>query len=751
LRISKKCSTFAAENVRIVKKNILVILFLVFVQGVWAYNMRSLGDSLDAWAGFNLGCIPKVKVTQIRSTDNTFYIYTNKVLSCLSLSPQQVSELRRKTCEWLTNDTACVINIFTDGFEIGELVTERFRPRTHSEHYPIPNKGQLGRSLGGQTIALWPSHGVYYNRDEDRWKLQRATMWSTVEDLYTTVYAEEVSRAMERAGATVVWPRARYGKDSAAVEIGPSGYPRWAEGARYWLEYIGISDSIWQPITDKNNPAKDSVRNDYLDDLRCRGLWVNWLTKKTPVTVCLALHTDGYSEVGDSLTIGTLAIYSRQDKFNHTVFPNGADRMLNRDLADYVQTQIVADIQHKYDPNWKRRQLQNASYCEARYPVVPTLLLEILSHKQFADIRWGLQPAFRKDVSRAIYKGVGRWIHAQTGTTFVVQPLPVQDMKVTLHNNEFKVTWKETKDPLEDSAKPEYYVVELRENDGEWQSGVRVKSTQYTIHAKRGVKYDIRVTAGNDGGTSEVSETLSAGLGNANKPLALIINAFNLTDGPAWFADSVNAGIQAFSTAIPDGEDGIYIGEQWEFNRALDWVTDDDCGWGMCYRDQTGTRQVGNTHDYAVQHGRALQQLGYSFVSTNITAIDSVSSRYGLVDLIIGRDDPIAIHLLDSLPVPCIISGAGIGAVPHATRTGVIRMGNKTFRLAITPNGDRLNCPNPTGHQLTKHDGKVVARYADSGVPACIKEENRILWSLPLEACDDFETLFIQSIKELTR
>ncbi len=730
------------------KKGIFIILLFAAVQSVGAYDLRGLGDSLDVWAGFNLGCVPKVKVTQVKSSGDQLFVYTNKVLSCLSLSPAQLSNLRPKVSLWLLGTSDGKVSIYSDGFELSELVTERYQPRNDNAHYPIPNKGQLGHSLGGQTIALWPSHGVYYNRDEDRWKLQRATMWSTVEDVYTTAYAESVTRALERAGATVIWPRARYGRDSAATEIGPSGYPRWAEGARYWLEYTGVPDSIWNPVTDKNAPFKDSVRNDYLDDLRCRGLWVNWLNQSTPISVCLALHTDGYSQPGDSLTIGTLAIYSRQDKFNQTTFPNGCDRILNRDLADFVQTQIVEDIRQKYDPTWKRRQLQNASYCESRYPVVPTLLLEMLSHKQFADIRWGLQPAFRKDVARAIYKGVGRWIHAQTGSEFVVQPLPVKDMSVRLEKDEFHITWSATTDSLEASAKPEYYLVEIRENDSNWQSPVRIKTPKYSFRAKRGVRYDIRVTAGNNGGTSEYSETLSACLGDKDKPFVLIVNAFNRVDGPQWFADSTYAGIVPGTYAIPDGEDGLYIGEQWEFNRAFDWISDDDCGWGMCYRDQTGTRQVGNTHDFPVLHGRALQELGFTFVSTNSLALDSIDSRWDIIDVIYGKDTVTSIPELSTWQGKMLVSGALLGSIPRASRTGQVRSRDYNFRFAVTPNPQYLCAENSTG-QVAKPDERVLARYADSGIPACIKTSNSVIWSVPLESFEDFNSLYKQSIQFL--
>ena len=721
------------------------ILLLLSVS-IHAVDLHALSDSLDNWAGFKLGCIPRVKVTQLKTRENQIWLYTNKTLAGLSLSEEEIASLRLKVSRWVTGGSNAQVTIYSDGFELNELVTERFKPRSAEQHYPIPNRKELGCSLNGQYIALWPSHGIYYNRDEARWKLQRATMWTTVEDLYSTSYAEQVSQMLERAGATVLWPRARYGKDEKASEIGPSGYPRWAEAARYWLEYTGVPDSIWNPVTDKNNPLKDSVRNDYLDDLRCRGLWVNWLKDSgVPLTMSIALHTDGYSQPGDSQTIGTLAIYSQTDYYKQRTFPTGQSRILNRDLADYIQTQVVEDIRAQYNPDWKRRELQNAGYAEARYTQVPSCLLEILSHKQFADIRYGLQPRFRHDVARAIYKGIGRWIHAQAGTEFVVAPLAVQKMSIS---PAMRVTWQATYDPLEPSASPSYYIVELRENDGPWRIAEKTTKAQYDLPKKQGVRYDVRVVAGNDGGTSGPSEVLSAYTGKQDKPSVLIINAFNLTDGPQWWSDSLNAGIVAGSYSIPDGEDGIYIGDQWEYNRALDWISDDDCGWGMSYRDQTGTRQVGNTRDYAVLHGRALQSLGYSFVSVNSEAIDTIDSRWDVVDVIYGKDTTTTLPALSQWQGKMLVSGSLLGTIPRSSRTGVVRLNDTNYRYAVRPNGKYICAENATG-QVSKVRQKVMARYADSGVPACIQTNNSIIWSVPLESFEDFESIYKHSIHAL--
>jgi len=745
------------------KKITLFILLLALNSPIFALDMRTLADSINnwvianpEWSGFALGCVPKVKITQVKTKKDNVWVYTNKALSGIPMNPQDIAQLRQKVSKWVLGGPNGKITIYSDGFELNDLITERFK--TRHTHYSIPNKSQLGNSLAGQHIALWPSHGIYYNRDEDRWKLQRATMWSTVEDLYSTAYAEQVTQMLERAGATVYWPRARHGKDEKADEIGQSGFPRWAEGARYWLEYTNVPDSIWNPITDKNDPAKDSIRNDYLDDLRCRGLWVNWLSGSSvvnpdyqgqgiPLTLCLALHTDGYSQVGDSVTIGTLAIYSNQDRNGSIIFANGQDRMLNRDLADFVQTQIVNDIRLLYDSTWSRRQLQNAGYCESRYPVIPALLLEILSHKQLADIRYGLQPAFRKDIARAIYKGVGRWIHAQTETNFIVQPLKVQKMSISPVKNDFVVTWASTIDSLEASAEPTFYLVEIRENDGQWQSPVRVKNTAYSFHPQPGIRYDIRVTAGNDGGLSEVSETISAHLGTNDKPVILVINAFNRTDGPQWQIDSLYAGIPSGSFSIPDGENAIFIGSQWEYNRALDWISDDDCGWGMCYRDQTGTIQVGNTHDFIVQHGKVLQRLGYTYFSANIEAVDSIDANVTLVDCILGREQTIP-SILKSWQGKLLISGSYTGTVPRASHNGIIRFNGTNYRFAVAPNPQRLCAADATG-QVPKKNEQVLARYIDSSLPACIQADNSIRWSLPLEACENFEILYTQSVQRL--
>jgi len=185
-----------------------------------------------------------------------------------------------------------------------------------------------------------------------------------------------------------------------------SGMPRSVEGARYWLQYAGVDRKIY------NASEEDS---DYKDDYMCRGDWVNWLSggscmnPKTeglgiPVDLTLGFHSDAGVTPDDSI-IGTLTIYTYESdgKFE---LPSGESRMTSREFADVVQTQIVHDIRKQYNPEWSRRQIRNRGYRESRTPSSPSMLLEILSHQNFADMKYGLDPAFRLSVSRAVYKGM---------------------------------------------------------------------------------------------------------------------------------------------------------------------------------------------------------------------------------------------------------------------------------------------------------------------------------------------------------
>lgn len=71
-----------------------------------------------------------------------------------------------------------------------------------------PNNISLG--LSNRHIALWASHGRYYDQKKGLWKWQRPNLFCTTEDLFTqTIVVPYLIPMLENAGATVFTPRER--------------------------------------------------------------------------------------------------------------------------------------------------------------------------------------------------------------------------------------------------------------------------------------------------------------------------------------------------------------------------------------------------------------------------------------------------------------------------------------------------------------------------------------------------------------
>ncbi len=112
------------------------------------------------------------------------------------------------------------IQIFVKGFLLEDLVSpsqSNKLPNRHSteidkkQHVTnISKPYQATYGLNGKHIALWNSHGWYYENKLDRWEWQRAHMFTTIEDLLTTSYVLPfLTPMLENAGANVYLPRER--------------------------------------------------------------------------------------------------------------------------------------------------------------------------------------------------------------------------------------------------------------------------------------------------------------------------------------------------------------------------------------------------------------------------------------------------------------------------------------------------------------------------------------------------------------
>ncbi len=439
------------------------------------------------------------------------------------------------------------------------------------------------------------------------------------------------------------------GKPGVDYNYLDSGNHPWFHlGSRYYLQWAGFPDSVY---------STSHGINDYTDDYRSRGEWVNYLAGgsdvlpnrgglKVPVDLSFCLHTDAGSTPDDEI-VGTLLIYcTRADGKQFGKYANGTPRELSRRYCNLLSTEIVKDIRAKWEPNWTRRGMWDKSYYEARVPEVPAVLMELLSHQNFADMKYGLDPMFRFDVSRAIYKGMLKFIAQRDHRSYVVQPLPVNTFaisKTDKHN--YLLTWKPTHDNLSENADATSYIVCERVGlDGGFKEIATVRGPQYSVRINDNKIHSYRIIAMNDGGRSFPSETLSLGEAVGSQGDVLVVNGFTRVSAPDWFDGPDRAGFDDDKDhGVPYIQQINYLGSQYEFRRALEWKDDDAPGFGSSRSNYETMNVAGNTFDYPAVHGEALMNAGYSFVSCSQQALENnyYTGNYRLMDLILGKQKEI--------------------------------------------------------------------------------------------------------------
>lgn len=414
-----------------------------------------------------------------------------------------------------------------------------------------------------------------------------------------------------------------------------SGLPRFLEGARYWLHWAGFPEYVYSPY---------HGADDYKDDYTSRGHWVNYLAGGSrvlpgreglnlPVDLALALHSDAGKRADDSF-VGTLGIYFTQ---NGGSYIDGTPRINSRMLTDMVMQQITKDVRRQWEPKWTRRSMWDKSYVEARVPEVPITLIELMSHQNFADMQYGLDPEFRFTVGRAIYKGIARFLAERKDRQLVIQPLPVKEFAIKrMKKDHYRLSWAPTPDPLEPTAMPTKYVIMERSGDDMgFHKIAETKNTHYDLRVADHEIHSFRIIATNEGGASFPSETLALREANDGSKPALIINGFTRVSAPGHFSADGSAGFNTEADfGVPYVKDISFTGYQTEFRRNAGEAFGRS---GSNYVDKV---IAGNTFDYPVVHGAAMTAAGLGFVSASAAAVEKGDLKltdYPTVDVILGK------------------------------------------------------------------------------------------------------------------
>ena len=495
-------------------------------------------------------------------------------------------------------------------------------------HYTVWHKGQkttfrVNQRMGGST---WVYLGTF-DFDAGCSELNRV----------------ELTNISQHKNGIVTADAVRFGGGMGNIQRGGtiSGFPRCLEGARYYAQWAGMPYWVY---SDKKGI------NDYGDDINVRSLMTNYLLGGSayapdsaglhvPIELSLAIHSDaGHTDTGEGV-FGTLAICTTSH--GAPTLGNGSSREESLKLATDLLHNTTADLQHRYG-QWTMRKLYDRNYSETRLPLVPSSILETLSHQNFGDMRYGLDPNFRFTLARSIYKTLLRFICDSHRQSYVVQPLAPDNfcIEFTGKAGEVCLSWQGIIDGHEPTSTPTGYVLYIAQDESGFDNGTPLKGSSCKVKLKPNVLYNFRVTATNDGGQSFPTEVLSALYNPKARQTVMVVNGFHRLSSPAISRYGQGFDLDA-DPGIDYGRMAGLLGSQQIFDPQQIGIEDST---GLGYTDEhlAGHFIAGNSFDYVTTHAEAIRSAGrYNIVSCSSHAIENGRTPltpYDVVDLLLGLE-----------------------------------------------------------------------------------------------------------------
>lgn len=467
-------------------------------------------------------------------------------------------------------------------------------------------------------------------------------------DRGTSAFNRVVLTNYSQSKGVVTADAVRFGGGMGNIERGgtTSGLPRSLEAARYYAQWAGAPSGV---------VSRFHQTNDYNDDLNARSAMLNWLAggspyvpkeegKGVPIELQLAVHSDAGCKADGSL-VGSLGICTTVAE-GKTTFGSGVSRSVSKTLASSLVDNARRDVETKFGIQWATRSVWDKNYSETRRPEVPSAIIETLSHQNFPDMRYGLDPNFRFTLARSFYKTILRYTAQMHGTEYVVAPLAPSRFQARLtKGGKARLSWNATLDGSEPTARPTSYNVYTAIGAGGFDNGVNVRGTSCEIDLEPGLVYSFRVTACNNGGESFPTEVLSVCQMPHAKRTVLVINGFRRLSSPAVVnGDSLQGFDLDEDPGVTYGMTAGWSGRQLNFDKSKAG-RDGSGGQGYSGSELQGQFVAGNDFNYVRTHADAIAAAGkYNVASCSANAVEQGLinlADYDCVDLLLGleKDD----------------------------------------------------------------------------------------------------------------
>ena len=206
-------------------KKTYVFIISLFVLFLTNYEVKSqeiskdvtdkIGEYLTETINRQTHVLP-VTIDSVDTQKKRIQLFANINLSFGRFDRQLVDEIYAGVKEYLPDNVKNYrIELFSDMYKIEDYIPLNRREKfTNKVNKPVitrlSNPVKSSKGLLNRHIAMWQSHGWYYEQKLSRWEWQRARLFQTVEDLYTQSYVlPYLVPMLENAGANVFLPRER--------------------------------------------------------------------------------------------------------------------------------------------------------------------------------------------------------------------------------------------------------------------------------------------------------------------------------------------------------------------------------------------------------------------------------------------------------------------------------------------------------------------------------------------------------------
>jgi hypothetical protein len=268
-----------------------------------------------------------------------------------------------------------------------------------------------------------------------------------------------------------------------------SGRPRWEEGANLATQYNGAPTSVYDPAV-----------NGIGSDVAARSRWAAWEHPTGEDAIFFSWHSNAGGGTGTvSLTYDG---------------SSGGPTAGSQDLAELIQGETVDAIRALWDASWSDRGVYGGAFGELNpsyNPEMPATLMELGFHDHEWDTALLKEPTFRRDSSRAFYRGIARYFAERDGVTPTYLPEPPTHLAV-LHDagGALVVSWQAGPSGFPHGDAASSYRVFTSTDGLSWDNGTDVSGTTHALATAPDELVFVRVAALNAGGASFPTEVLGA-------------------------------------------------------------------------------------------------------------------------------------------------------------------------------------------------------------------------------------------------